>query len=115
MKCPPLSEWIILAGIGIAVLGGFGAPMSAPATWIGLALFVLVTMALMELFRPSRKRKLKGPPHPISKAGNMFALIGLVFVVLSFMLDAGLGLFTAGTFFVLAVICWVFGSALRSA
>jgi hypothetical protein len=47
----------------------------------------------------------------MTKAGNLFALVSLVFGALALALDAGLGLMTAGSFMMIAIVCWVFGTA----
>lgn len=79
------------------IVGGF----------IGLLLILLVLTIIQPLTRPKRK----GPAHPMTKAGNLFALVALVFGALALLLDAGLGLVTAGIFMMIAVVCWVFGTA----
>lgn len=78
--------------------------------FIGLLFVLLVLTFVQPLARSKRKR----PAHPMTKAGSLFALVALVFVVLALMLDAALGLVTAGVFMMIAIICWIFGAAFAS-
>lgn len=74
---------------------------------------LLVVMFVLILIQPITRPKKKGPVHPMTKAGHLFAVIAVVFAGLSLALGAHLGLATAGLFFLLAIVCWVFGAAFR--
>ena len=117
MNIPPLPATAMIAGACLIILPLAGVPLSALKTPAGLltSVFVLVIISIvLALLQPVTRAKAKGPAHPMTKAGNLFALIAAVFAVLSLALNAGLGLVTAGVFMMVAVVCWVFGSVLRN-
>lgn len=107
----------MIAGACLIILPLAGVPLTALKTPAGMltSVFVVVIISIvLALLQPVTRAKAKGPTHPMTKAGNLFCVIAVVFAALAFALNAGLGLVTAGVFMLIAVVCWVFGSVMRN-
>lgn len=123
MKIHPAAAMLIILGVCAISLGLIGVPLNLVTRpeglmlsfFLFLAVVLLVALVLAIISPFTRPKKASAPRHPMTKAGNLFALLSVGMVVLSFALDAGLGLVSAGSFFFLAIVCWIFGFAFAKA
>lgn len=117
MNVSPLVASLSIAGACLLILPAAGVSLRHLFTIQGgIIVFALLIFfgILLTLMQPMTRPKKKGPVHPMTKAGNLFGVVAVVFAGLSMALGAGLGLVTAAMFMLLAVGCWVFGAAFRA-